>query len=174
MSLEAERLSALIDFCHQSARLRGKPTAAISSHGGFNFYENERSGLPGISLNNSGLDGSDEIWLSVERLHETKPPEVTGAWLKPWLTMTKGPNVEPSLRESVDGKALIDAGTHVEKENSGHPVVGMDDLVTLAEYPERQQVIALHEEYLKSRWLPWSVEEKSDSKQFVFMHSCSL
>lgn len=164
MSLEAERLSALIDFCHQSARLRGKPTAAISSHGGFNFYENERSGLPGISLNNSGLDGSDEIWLSVERLHETKPPEVTGAWLKPWLIMTKGPNVEPSLRESVDGKALIDAGTHVEKENSGHPVVGMDDLVTLAEYPERQQVIALHEEYLKSRWLPWSVEEKKRLK----------
>lgn len=164
MSLEAERLSALIDFCHQSARLRGKPTAAISSHGGFNFYENELSGLPGISLNNSGLDGSDEIWLSVERLHETKPPEVTSAWLKPWLIMTKGPNEEPSLRQSVDGKALIDAGTHMGEENSGLPIVGIEDLVDLAEYSERQQVIALYEEYLKSKWLNWSAQEKKRLK----------
>ena len=73
MSLQAERLSALIDFCHQSARLRGKPTATISSHGIFSLYENDLSGIPGIRLNSNDLDSSDEMAIAVDRLHESKP-----------------------------------------------------------------------------------------------------
>lgn len=60
MSLQAERLSALVDFCYQSARLREKPTLTISSNGNFSLYENDLSSVPGVRFNSSGLDSSDD------------------------------------------------------------------------------------------------------------------
>ncbi len=160
MSLEAERLSALIEFCHQSARLRGKPTAAVSSHNNFSLHEHELSGSPGIRLNYSGLDGADEIWISVDRLHETKPPEVNSEWLVPWLILAKGPNEAPSLRESIEGRALIEAGTHTEEAEEGLLMVAPDELIVYDEYLERNRVSALLEDYVKAKWTPWAAEEK--------------
>lgn len=164
MSLQAERLSALIEFCHQSARLRGKPTAAVSSHSNFSLYEHELAGSPGIRLNHSGLDGNDEIWISVDRLHETKPPEVNSEWLGPWLIQTKGPNEAPSLRESIDGRALLAAGTHAEEAAEGLPQADPDEVITFNDYPERNRVSALLEEYVKVKWTPWAAEEKKRLK----------
>ena len=164
MSLEAERLSALIEFCHQSARLRGKPTAAVSSHSNFSLYEHELAGSPGIKLNHGGLDGTDEIWISVDRLHETKPPEVNNEWLGPWLILAKGPNEAPSLRGSVDGRALLEAGTHTEEAAERLPQVAPDEVITFNDYPERNRVSALLDEYVKAKWTPWATEEKKRLK----------
>ena len=74
MGIERDRLLALIEFCKQSARLRGKPAANVAAHGLFDLHEHELQGLPGIRLNTSGSDNDDEVWLSVKRLHETNPP----------------------------------------------------------------------------------------------------
>lgn len=164
MSLQAERLSALIEFCHQSARLKGKPTAAVSSHNNFSLYEHELVGAPGIKLNSGGLDDTDEIWLSVERLHETRPPEVYSEWLNPWLVLTKGPNEEPSLKQSVDGKTLIEAGTHSEEGSNLLTHIAPDALVNFNDYSEHHRVSALLEEYIKTKWTPWATEEKKRLK----------
>jgi len=104
MRVEKDRLLSLIEFCQQSARLRGKPAATVAGHGLFALYEHELQGLPGIRININRPDSEDEIWLAVERLHETKPPDVANAVLQPWVQMTQGPTEEPRLRAAVDGK----------------------------------------------------------------------
>jgi len=85
MNVERERLLSLIEYCQQSARLRGKPAAAVAAHGIFALYEHELQGLPGIRININDSDSGDEIWLVVERLHETKPPDIDSAALRPWV-----------------------------------------------------------------------------------------
>ncbi len=112
MSIEGNRLLSLIEFAQQSARLRGKPPTSVAAHGLFALYEHEIRGLPGIRINVNGSESEDEVWLSVERLHETRPPDITSAVLRPWVQMTQGPTEEPRLREAVDGVSLIAAGTH--------------------------------------------------------------
>src|ERR1700678_2479906 len=99
MGQERSRILSLIDFSQQSARLRGKPPATLSGHGQFSFYEHESQGLPGIRLNPDPTS-LDEVWLSVERLRERKPPEVASPVLRPWLMMTESPTEEPRLRDS--------------------------------------------------------------------------
>jgi len=51
MSVERNRLLSLIEFCQQSALLRGKPAASVAAHGLFALYEHEIQGLPGIRIN---------------------------------------------------------------------------------------------------------------------------
>jgi hypothetical protein len=109
MSIEQERLLSLVEFAQQSARLRTTPASTITQHGVFALYEHQVQGLPGITLN-AGNDGEDEIWLIVERRHETKPPEVKNALLQPWIEMTQGPAEEPKLKETTDGASLIASG----------------------------------------------------------------
>src|SRR3546814_3068538 len=114
----SERLASLMQFCHQSARLRGKPTATVATHRNFSLYENGLSGIPGVHLNVLRTDDESELWLSIDRLHETKPPEVTSPWLRPWIVVARGPGEEPTLVATVSGSALIDAGTHAAEVNS--------------------------------------------------------
>src|SRR5262249_48528434 len=112
MSIERDRLLSLIEFSQQSTKLRGKPAASVESHGAFALYEHELQGLPGIRLNIIDPASEDEIWLVVERLHETKPPEIKSPMLRPWVQMTNGPTEEPRLLNSVNAAALIAADTH--------------------------------------------------------------
>ncbi len=95
MNVERDRLLSLIEFSQQSARLRGRPAATVAAHGLFALYEHELQGLPGIRINANGPENEDEIWLAVERLHETRPPDVTSAALRPWVQMTNAPTEEP-------------------------------------------------------------------------------
>ena len=118
MSVERDRLLSLIEFSQQSARLRGKPAATVAAHGLFALYEHEIQGLPGIRINVNGPESEDEIWLAVERLHETRPPDVASAVLRPWVQMTQAPTEEPRLREATDGASLIAAGTHCSSAKS--------------------------------------------------------
>lgn len=165
MNLEAKRLSALIEFCHQSARLRGKPTANISSHGNFSLYENDLNAVPSVKINPNGQDDSDDIWLSVKRQHETKPPEVINEWLTPWIVINRGPNEEPELKSDITGNDLIDAGTHTDDDDSSELLfIDSEAIVRFDEYSERSRVKALHQDYVKNKWIPWSTEEKKRLK----------
>lgn len=136
MSVEKNRLISLIEFSQQSARLRGKPTATVASHDLFSLYEHEIQGLPGIRINVSGTEGEEEVWLSVERLHEMRPPNIATMLLRPWVQMTQGPNEEPRLREAIDGASLIAAGTHSSSANPpdhNKPVISPEITVLLAD-----------------------------------------
>src|ERR1019366_405162 len=107
MSVERNRILSLIEFCQQSARLRGKPAATVAAHGLFALYEHEIQGLPGVRINANGSESEDEIWLAVERLHERKPPDIVSPVVRPWVQITQAPTEEPRLREATDGASLI-------------------------------------------------------------------
>lgn len=163
MKVERERLLSLIEFSQQSARLRGKPAATVAGHGLFSLYEHELQGLPGIRLNTNYRDSEDEIWLVVERLHETKPPEIASSILRPWVHMTQAPTEEPSLTNAVYGATLIAAGTHcssLEAPEDGKPAVDPETRVALSDYENASLVQAQFATYLATMWRPWAEEEK--------------
>ena len=164
MSIEGNRLLSLIEFAQQSARLRGKPPTSVAAHGLFALYEHEIRGLPGIRINVNGSESEDEVWLSVERLHETRPPDITSAVLRPWVQMTQGPTEEPRLREAVDGVSLIAAGTHCSSSSrppeQGKPVIAPETTVMLSDYDKSALVKAQFVTYLDTKWRPWAEEEK--------------
>src|SRR5216683_1449550 len=110
MSIENQRLVSLIEFAQQSARLRTKTASTVGQHRQFALYEREIQGLSGIRLNTEDSDGDDGAWLVVERISETRPPDITDELLRPWIDLTKSPEVEPRLKTSVEGSTLIDAG----------------------------------------------------------------
>lgn len=167
LTIEKERLLSLIEFAQQSARLRTNPVSTVTQHNHFALYENQLRDRPGISLNIEKRDGEDEIWLVVERLHETKPPEVTSAILKPWIEMTQGPDTEPKLKATTDGASLIAAGTHrsslkqsfSDQEATLQPIDPPKTL-TLADYGNRVAVKAHFQSYLDNNWHPWAEQEK--------------
>lgn len=164
MSVERDRLLSLIEFSQHSARLRSKPAASVASHGMFALYEHEMQGLPGIRMNVTGTEGEDEIWLTVARLHETRPPDIASAVLRPWVQMTQGPTEEPRLREATDGASLIAAGTHCSSASppeQGKPVIAPKTTVMLSDYGKPGLVKAQFAAYLDSKWRPWAEEEKS-------------
>ena len=160
MGQERNRILSLIDFSQQSARLRGKSAANVSGHGQFSFFEHEMQGLPGIRLN-PDPSGPDEVWLTVERLHERKPPEVASPVVRPWVKATQSPVEEPQLRDSIDGATLIVAGTHCAPPGDGtRPMVAPEDTLRLSEYSELGLVQASFATYLDTKWRPWAEEEK--------------
>ena len=115
-SFEKNRLISLIEFAQQSAKLRSKPATTVAGHNLFSLHEHEIRGLPGIQLNVLVDNGEDEVWLSVSRLRETRPPEVVNMVLQPWIQVSQSPTDEPRLLQSVSGASLISAGTHVSSE----------------------------------------------------------
>lgn len=162
MSVEKNRLIALIEFSQQSARLRGKPAATVAAHDLFALYEHEIQGLPGIRINVSGTEGEEEVWLSVERLHEMRPPDIAAILLRPWVQMTQGPTEEPRLRAAIDGANLIAAGTHSSSANPpehNKPVISSETTVLLADYGESPRVKAQFATYI-DKWRIWAEEEK--------------
>ena len=95
MSLEYERLISLLEFTQQSAKLKSSPISTIGQHKSFSFYEHQMQGMLGVHLNTE-----DEVWLSIERFHETRPPELNNAVLHPWVEITQGVELEPKLKNS--------------------------------------------------------------------------
>ena len=153
MSIERDRLLSLIEFAQQSARLRGKPAATVAAHGLFALYEHELRGLPGIRINVAGPDSEDEIWLTVARLHETRPPNVVSPVLQPWVQMTQAPTEEPRLRDAADGSSLIAAGTHcssVKPPEPGKPPVDPKATITLSDYEDADLVRAQFATFLST------------------------
>ncbi len=161
----------------QSAKLAAKPPVCdVSEHGSVvpPLYEHELRDLPGISLNRLGDEIEDEIWLSIERLHETRPPAIDSAFLLPWAQLAPNPTTEPSLRPFVAGLHLIAAGTHRSTEEPDEvehdegdedadederPFVDPAAQVFFDEYEEAALVRSELVRYMESRWRPWAAAE---------------
>ncbi|MGD0486938.1 MAG: AAA domain-containing protein [Syntrophorhabdales bacterium] len=161
-NLERNRLVSLIEFAQQSARLRSKPATTVAGHNLFSLHEHELRSLPGIQLNILVDNGEDEIWLSVSRLRETRPPEVVNRMLQPWVQVSQSVTEEPRLLQSVSGASLIAAGTHVSSEGPSHPdreSVDPNATVMLAQYDKATQVKALFTAY-NEKWQVWATEER--------------
>lgn len=166
MSIESERLLSLIEYAQQSALLRSTPASAVSQHRLFALYEHELQGLPGIRLNNDATESEDEIWLAVERIHETKPPDITSTILRPWVQMGQGPTDEPKLLETIAGSILVDAGTHrsshtgvLSRIEEDRPATDPNETLALSDYDKAAQVSAEFDIYVNTEWRPWSDAE---------------
>jgi len=160
---EKDRLLSLVEFTRQSMLLRSKTTASVDAHGFFALYEHEITQLPGISTNSSSSDDNDEIWLTVERLHETRPPDIRPTELFPWVQGTQNPNDEPSLRQAIDRASLIASDRQhapgiLQAENGA--VNDTEELVALSDYDKAAQVRAQFAAYLDTEWRPWAEEVK--------------
>ncbi len=163
MSVERDRLLSLIEFAKHAALWRSKPAAAISKHQLFDIHEYEITGLPGIHVNVSDAESEDEVWFCIERLHETRPPEITSKFLRPWVQTTKTPTEEPRLLGSTNGTSLIAAGTHCSSTNApeqGKLLISPDSTIVLSAYQRVAQVRSEFDVYLSTRWLPWAKEER--------------
>jgi very-short-patch-repair endonuclease len=165
MSVEKNRLASLIEFAKQSAKMRTAPPATVRGRGQFALFEHDAQGLPGIHLNPQA--GDDEIWLRVDRLHESKRPEVTSTVLRPWVEGGQSPETEPRLKDSVDGAALIAAGTHrsapkqlLDQTEAELPPVHPNKIQQLEEYEKKGAVKNQFKIYLENAWRPWAANEK--------------
>ena len=106
-SQQSIRLLELIEFAQQSARLRSSPVADVSRHGIFHEFEHSIAGLPGLHFDLAQGDSGDEVWLVVDRLHESPAPQPESALLKTWLELTNNPAKEPNLRSHVEVQELL-------------------------------------------------------------------
>lgn len=161
-NLETTRLISLIEFAQQTAGLRSKPATTVAGHNIFSLHEHEIRGLPGVQLNILVDNGDDEVWLSVGRLRETRPPEVVNRTLQPWVQISQSPTEEPRLLQSISGASLIAAGTHVSSEEPGQPdkeSINPAATIILAQYGKVTQVKSLFTTYI-TKWEDWATEEK--------------
>lgn len=162
MAIQHERLQSIIEFAQQSARLAAKPAATVAQHGEFRLFENEVQGRPGLRFNENHEGMERELWLVVERLHETPPPPCQQDLLKPWLDLPQGPESTPSLKASAPGSQVSEAERLVSQSGTVPSDVfpASSSAVMLDDYFRKEDVRAAFQRYVDSKWKPWADEEK--------------
>ena len=164
MAIGQERTLALIEYTQQTALMRDKPTSNVTAHM-FHRHENSIAGLPGVHLNVSLEDREDEVWLVVNRLHETKPPEPTSNFLKAWIKLSNTPFEEPELKPHIEIQELIDLGLEVlpDLDSDIQDSASFDpkQLVFLDTFENLDEVKTQLNIYVNNLWSPWAINEKS-------------
>ncbi len=163
MTIQHERLDAIIEFAQQSARLSAKAVASVGQHNNFVLFEDKAQGRTGLHFNQTDDATGVDVWLRVERLHETAVPDCPSELLRPWLKLSQGPEEAPTLRGSVPESHVI----QVEKQitvrpslTSPQPEQQAQSAVMLEDYPRKEEVHAAFQRYTESVWEPWAAEEK--------------
>ena len=72
-SLHQQRLISMLDYLEEWDKLNRKPVFDITSHQALVIWQQDAAELPGFTLNSS--DESGEVWLTLDRLRPTKPPQ---------------------------------------------------------------------------------------------------
>lgn len=123
MRVEKDRLLSLIEFSQQFAWLRGKPAATVGGNDLFALYLNELRGLPGIRISVNVPDSEDEIWLAIERLNESNPPDVANPVLQPWVQMTQVTGQQGFKNYALSKNNAAKFGSHRTKD-AAFPLAG--------------------------------------------------
>ena len=173
MNLQHERLLALIEYAKQTALLKRNPVANISQHKDFSQPEDKIIALPGVTINVMDSD-IDEVWLRVERLHETHPPAPKNPQLAAWVELPRSPAKEPTLKGFMAEQTLIDLGLREAQLTlaDGLPCIAADTLisVSLANYEEQlaqaktESLQVQLKAYVSAIWRPWAAKEKEIRK----------
>jgi len=166
------RLVSIIEYAQQSALMKSTPVASVDSHQSFALWEKDAQGRIGINVNPDATAEDDERWLVVERLHQSVPPPIESALLKPWVELQSTPDSVPKLRQAIHGHSLISAGTHrdanieleITNEPNNLPAVDPDSVINLDEYNNADQVGSLLSEYLVQKWNSWAELEREIRK----------
>jgi len=173
MDAQRERLTALIDFAKQTALLRKTPVSNLTQHKDFTRLEERIKGLPGVTFNCQETE-FDELWLRVERLHESKPPAPESKLLAAWIELQRAPIKEPALKKDVVRQCLIDIGampapTKLVTDGDAEAASEKDDcaIVTLEEFDDRDLVKTQLKAYVEAAWRPWAEREKEVRKSIT-------
>jgi hypothetical protein len=156
MILEKQRLQSLIEFAQASAALKGRPASDARSYP-FCEYEHALIGLPGVHINPS--NDEDEVWIRVERLHESDPPTITQDLLTLWVDLSNSPTKEPALKSSVEIEKLIEKG-FISADNEKNDRKNQAELIFLKDFSLKSEVEGQLKSYITTKWEAWSEEEK--------------
>ena len=155
-------LSDLTQYVEEVAKLVERPYFRSSQYTFLYLEESKLKDLPGVAIN---LD--DEIWLKVERLIPSLPPE-SPAPIKPWITLSSDPTKPPSTKDHIvipvsaeEAEKWITLGRasrdDVRQRPGGHPDE-VDVFLRLNAFPETRVRI---KEYVEGPWSAWSANEKA-------------
>ncbi|WP_044511048.1 AAA domain-containing protein [Hymenobacter sp. DG25B] len=160
LSVEQERLLALLAYTQESVRLRSAPAADVTRQPHFHALEAQLSGLPGVELNlaANSPEAEEEVWLRIERLRERPAPPILEEPLATLIDFTNDPGSRPELRRALPASTLRRLGLLPEDAS---PEPAYDPLApietsTLAQFPGL--AVAL-EQYIRQQWQPWALEE---------------
>ncbi len=173
MNLQNERLVALIEFAKQTALMKKTPLQNLSQHKDFTRLEEKIKGLPGVTF--SGHEAEfDEVWLHLERLHESRPPTPESKLLELWIDLPRAPTKEPTLKTHAVRQSLIEIGALTVEAPAKHEsetVSGKEKVesivIALDEFPDQEILKAQLRSYLEVVWRPWAVREKEVRKSIA-------
>lgn len=154
-----DRLKGLLAYVVQTAKLKGTPPRTVEQHGSFKAYEHELRGLPGIEFDKGSAE--DDVWLRVERLHESAPPVPKTKLLAALILQSKNPASEPGTVSVVDRKTVEDLG--VDPPDPADPADPAKP-ISVHTLPIKAQLDAELATYVAQIWRPWADAEKEVRK----------
>lgn len=172
MDIQNERLAALIEFAKQTALLKKTPLQNFSQHKDFTRTEERIKGLPGVTFNCQETE-FDEVWLRLDRLHETHPPVPDSKLLNLWIDLPRAPNKEPSLKTHAVRQSLIDIGALVVSpvESFAEGELARDKVesivISLDDFQDSELLKGQLKSYIEVVWRPWAEREKEIRKSIA-------
>jgi very-short-patch-repair endonuclease len=167
MTNPKERLIGLLEFAKQTALLKSTPPHHVSQHKQFSRFEEKIKGLPGVALNIQD-DDFDEVWLRVERLHESAPPAPESSLLELWMDLSRSPAQEPALKSYADRRKLTAIGALALPEpEEPHTEPEQMQAIALADFPDRELLDTQLKSYMETVWHPWAEKEKEVRKSIA-------
>ena len=151
-------------YVEQLAKVVERPYFRSSQYTFLFLEEGGLKDLPGVAIN-----VSEEIWLEVERLIASPPPEPS-ALIKPWITLSSDPTKPPSTKDHIVipvsaeeaekwitlRRASRDDVRQRPGEEASPPKV--DVFLRLNAFPETQVRI---KEYVEGPWSAWLKRERA-------------
>jgi len=173
MDIQNERLAALIEFAKQTALLKKTPLQNFSQHKDFTRTEERIKALPGVSFNCQETE-FDEVWLRLDRLHETRPPVPESKLLNLWIDLPGTPNKEPSLKAHAVRQSLIDIGAltvdpPAESNLEGGAAKAKFEsvVISLEVFSGSELLKGQLKSYVEVIWRPWAEYEKEVRKSIA-------
>jgi hypothetical protein len=173
--LAARRLNGLLDYVEALIKLDERPATQLAQHkladgSQFILHQHELAGLPGLTFDIS--DPDSPIWLRMERLQRTTPPQVNEA-CRAWVDVPNDPIKPPVIREAqhlrvleAEKDRMIKAGEARPEDcvpsiktakKDDTPGVFFDVMLRLEDRPSIRETL---EAYCVVHWAEWAEREK--------------
>ena len=170
--LAAKRLDGLLDYVEALVKLDERPAARLAQHrladgSQFILHQHELAGLPGLSLDGSDSDGP--IWLRIERLQRTAPPQPEER-CSPWIEVSNDPAKSPVIKDVLHRRVtegekdkLLNA-EEVRPEDVAPALRGATEsepskgayFDVMLRLEDRAEIRTVLEDYCTAVWIPWA------------------
>ncbi|GGE92708.1 AAA family ATPase [Sphingomonas prati] len=163
MTIEHDRLVALIDYVAATERDRLTIVSDVADYHGLRAAGDDIARMPGVVVDARTDD--DPVWLSVDRLARHAPPVPADAELALWLDQPDAIETRPTLHDARPTEALRKAGLIGSDDRAGQA------LTPLADYPHRDRVTARLTDHVRETWNGWALEERPRRRAIAFYNA---